>query len=257
MLLQQSLNMENDEVLANLQSISKIESEIESYRIKIYNLQRELEQRKKVVANNKVNVLLSDLKVPFLLRDLYVFTYYYKGCYPWDYAIWYGLPRQSEYKDTVKKLSPEENAATMKIASHNFNKIVKFSASERHAKPSDYEWTEKNREDDASPLSLIDKSVIYVVVDETEKSEYETVLGVYTNPVELAKVLEEWDYSPPSIYHVVGCFPTVHIHVVQGNECCILYPSKDPDEKISFSPHDYKANIAQVILTLTNKALQN
>lgn len=242
----------SDETLADLLRISKINYEIDSLRAKIYRLEDELKSKKnKIKSYSKINPLLYDIKVPFLLRDVYVFTYFYKGCYAWQHAIFYGLPRKSEYSETIEKLCKEDDAGTMRIASSNFNKVQGFDSCYRMGRPADYIWSEGLRDDSAEPLAPIDKGVIYVLTDDKEKGEYDTVLGVYTNPVELAKKLEMWDSDT-----LRSCYVKVSIYVVQGNECCILYPYKNlSKDEISFMREDYKGNIAHVLLALTEKAL--
>lgn len=249
-----------DETLDNLKDIKKINEEINSLHSKIHVLRRELDKKKKMVMPiDKVKSLLADLKVPFLLRDIYVFTYYYKGCYAWQHAIFYGLPKKSEYWQARNKLAKEDDGGTMKVASHNFNKVQGFLVYPRNL-PTDYIWSEKLRDDDAPPLSPIDKSIIYILTDDKEKGEFDTVLGVYTNPVELVNMLEmvyssSWSsVEKTSSDFIRNCHIRVSLYVVHGTECCVLYPCEKSDN-ISFNPSQYNGNIGQILLTLTKKAL--
>lgn len=239
------------ELLA-LQEISKLEMEIKSLESQILSLRVKVEEKRKSIKHIKKISELDNIRAPFLLRDIYVFTYYWRGVYACQHAIFYGIPREPEYKDAISKLSPDPTARKMKIPTSNYNVVcpIKVSYScigySKTLEPI-YEWNEPLRKDDAPTLSSIDKSVIYLIGDHNDKSDYEIILGVFTDPKKLASELMNWSNNwSNKVYS-----PYVNLYLVQGNESCVLMYSKSH----SFNPRDYPEEYIPTIIAAKTQEL--
>ena len=233
--------------LEQLVEIKVLQTKIDALEREVSELNRELHKKKtELISEAQIAKLLSDYKVPWQLREIYVVTYYYKGCYAWGHAIFYGVPRESQYKDALSRISREETWKGLKVPTTEFNKIV-LDQTAVESKENNRVWNEGIRKMDDPPLASIDRHVLYIVTDGYDKSEFEIVLGVFTDPKELARQLSIYYHS----YRSWG----VDLYLVEGSESCILTPNKDRKSCTFFINSYPEEALATVILAKTNEIL--
>jgi hypothetical protein len=239
--------------LVIMEEINNLVKQIKSHQQDIFALRKRADEKRKSLKHLNKLADMDNIKTPFLVRDVYVFTYYWRGVYANQHAIFYGLPKETEYKVAIEKLGSEPKARKMKIPSSCFNTINPIKVSyttcfySKTLEPI-YEWNEPLRKDTDPALSSIDKSVIYLVGDYNEKSDYEVVLGVFTDAKKLAAELMKWiDGVIPMPVNA----PFVNLHLVQGNEARLLTFGKAN----RFDPTNYPSEYIPTIIAMKTQEL--